>query len=839
MCKVRSGNRRRSDALNRRLRLEQLEAVLPLSWSPDGASFEIGGQLGIDQVDPVVALSPQGFTESGSTFVVVWQRETLADYTGTQIWYQVFRGDGTALVAPANVFSPVATNTDRQDPRVAMANDGRFVITWEESTGGGAQQVFYQLFAASGTPVAPAVQVASAGSNNSNPDVYFAPDGKYFAVTWQTKISDAIRNIQFQMVDLAAVGLPTQAFTASTLNRNAFQPQIVGKKVGDTAAASDRLVITWTEGNRTETTRLDIGYNLFSIGNGLPLYSSTQFVTEAALGDAIINRDQLEASIDSDGVGGFVIIYTELASADTDATQNNDIYFRRFDAAGVPIENRRPVVNGTENALQSRVGMSQDGQFVVVYEFLDIARNRVVLDFSGFNANGNRINSGSPVDALNNSVTDGAFQDNPDIAMNAQGNWIVVFGTNVNARGGTAARTPGGFMDILARRFVISSAASAALTSVAPVSAPTSASVDIVLTLNSAIPINAATLQSSTLQIQTATSQVLQATFVGMTSNATGTAMQATYRLLPPGGKWDSADNGIYRVMLASDQIKDVAGNTLTEQTLGTFNVDLPSPDTSAPTIASVGAPTFNSDGSATFTIGYQDNVAVDAAALDSNDVRVTGPGGFTQLASLVSVNDITVGPLRTATYRIVAPGGSWNSADNGQYSINILNGQVRDTSGNVMTAQVAGAFSVDLPAESSPWHNSALAQDVNGDGRVSSIDALYIINRLNEGKVGVLATMGSGIAGKVDVNGDGRISTIDALQVINYLNREAALRQAATAAALPAVEPAAGVSSEAAAAVAEATAGATATSIDPLDLVAQALALDEEAARLRKSGSK
>ena len=69
------------------------------------------------------------------------------------------------------------------------------------------------------------------------------------------------------------------------------------------------------------------------------------------------------------------------------------------------------------------------------------------------------------------------------------------------------------------------------------------------------------------------------------------------------------------------------------------------------------------------------------------------------------------------------------------------------------------------------------MANDVNGDGAVSPIDALAIINYLNshgEGPLGALPSPPSGPSDYLDVNGDGTVSPLDALTVINFLNGSA-----------------------------------------------------------------
>ncbi|MBX3422361.1 MAG: tandem-95 repeat protein [Pirellulaceae bacterium] len=68
-------------------------------------------------------------------------------------------------------------------------------------------------------------------------------------------------------------------------------------------------------------------------------------------------------------------------------------------------------------------------------------------------------------------------------------------------------------------------------------------------------------------------------------------------------------------------------------------------------------------------------------------------------------------------------------------------------------------------------YHNAGRPLDVNNDGRISSIDALLIINHLNG--TGVLRSGEGEATTRIfpDTNADGRISAFDALLVINYLN--------------------------------------------------------------------
>lgn len=99
-----------------------------------------------------------------------------------------------------------------------------------------------------------------------------------------------------------------------------------------------------------------------------------------------------------------------------------------------------------------------------------------------------------------------------------------------------------------------------------------------------------------------------------------------------------------------------------------------------------------------TFSITYSDAASIDAASLSTGDVRIDGPNGFSTLAQLVSVDAAQNGPTRTATYRFSAPGGFFDSSDNGQYTLNLQANQVRDTNGNALAATRVGALSLNAP---------------------------------------------------------------------------------------------------------------------------------------------
>ena len=94
--------------------------------------------------------------------------------------------------------------------------------------------------------------------------------------------------------------------------------------------------------------------------------------------------------------------------------------------------------------------------------------------------------------------------------------------------------------------------------------------------------------------------------------------------------------------------------------------------DSTDPTASILVATNITTSGGSTysFTVSFSDNLAIDVTSLDGSDIRVTGPGGFNQLATLINVTPAGNGTPRTATYQSTAPGGSWDSADSGFYTV-------------------------------------------------------------------------------------------------------------------------------------------------------------------------
>ena len=147
---------------------------------------------------------------------------------------------------------------------------------------------------------------------------------------------------------------------------------------------------------------------------------------------------------------------------------------------------------------------------------------------------------------------------------------------------------------------------------------------------------------------------------------------------------------------------EDFVDGTAPTATLNTINLTK-QPDTNLP---------------ANFTVNFSDNVSIDAASIDGNDVTVTAPDGTVLTTSLAAINNNSNGNLESATYFFDAPGGTWDAADTGSYTVNLNAEEVADPSGNFAAAASLGSFGIDVFA---PVDDGAIR--INAGANVDDID--------------------------------------------------------------------------------------------------------------------
>ena len=95
-------------------------------------------------------------------------------------------------------------------------------------------------------------------------------------------------------------------------------------------------------------------------------------------------------------------------------------------------------------------------------------------------------------------------------------------------------------------------------------------------------------------------------------------------------------------------------------------------------------------------TVDYGDSGSlVQAQSVQTGNIQVVGPRGYSQTPELVSKTSETNLASISATYRLNS--GFSNSSFNGTYAVVLLKDTVADTQGNKVKQQTIGTFQVNI----------------------------------------------------------------------------------------------------------------------------------------------
>lgn len=286
---------------------------------------------------------------------------------------------------------------------------------------------------------------------------------------------------------------------------------------------------------------------------------------------------------------------------------------------------------------------------------------------------------------------------------------------------------------------------------VANVTARSDDDLAVTITYSDDKKIRAGTIGTSDITVSGPNGDELDITGVSISPDHDNNQIVATYRVAAPGGRWDSADNGGYTVTLDELQVFD----TRFQPVLGMsadFDVNIVTVDNAAPT-ASIAVANITAAGgdSHQVKVTYSDDVGVNLASIGPRDLLITGPGGAERTVRSVSVGTPSAdGKSVTATYTFDAPGGSWNAADNGTYTVALNASEVRDTSEKGATATpVTFTVNVATPQPVDPGFGGGNGGSTGGGGgtlRASFVAEAVIAQA--DGKLLVAGRQGSLSAG-------------------------------------------------------------------------------------------
>lgn len=178
----------------------------------------------------------------------------------------------------------------------------------------------------------------------------------------------------------------------------------------------------------------------------------------------------------------------------------------------------------------------------------------------------------------------------------------------------------------------------------------------------------------------------------------------ASYIVSAKGAAIINANTNVTLTVSGANNITDLAGNDLISAPPTGLNQNNFVVDNTAPTVSSVAASDVNAnlgESSYSFTVTYADatNDVIDfeGGTATLEDVTVTGPGIIGDLAIIaVNATPAPSGSPQIARYTLTPPGGTWDSADKGNYTISVNAREVEDLAGNFVSAsESVGSFEV------------------------------------------------------------------------------------------------------------------------------------------------
>jgi hypothetical protein len=222
-----------------------------------------------------------------------------------------------------------------------------------------------------------------------------------------------------------------------------------------------------------------------------------------------------------------------------------------------------------------------------------------------------------------------------------------------------------------------------------------------------------------TAVIQVTTNGTSWANVWSTSSAVSDTSWQEVQYTLPPGVagspsvrlRWGIASNPAQN---------DIGWNIDDVELLGDGRLDTTPPAA----LLSVGDITMGGSPSHSCSVTYTDDTAVRLASLDSFDLLVLGPNGYSNLVEFVGADLPLDGTPITATYSIPAPNELWSAVDNGVYEVILMGNEVEDIFNNAISETVLGSFTVAISAASPSVLGVTPEEGFNFSGAAGSFQA-------------------------------------------------------------------------------------------------------------------
>ena len=373
-----------------------------IGWHATGAEFLVNTTTGNNQTEVTTAMDANG------NFVVVYSADGGQDGNGKGIYAQRYNAAGVAQGAEFRVNTTTAG--DQKAASVAMDSNGDFVVTWTSSTQDpdGSAGIYAQRYNASGVAQGAEFRVNVTTTLAQDQSAVAMDASGNFTVAWKDASSAANADIFARRYDAAGTALSSE-FRVNTDTTNNQDKATIAMN------GSGAFVIAWKSKNPLDGSGTGVfaqRYDSAGVAQGGEILVNTTFSG---------NQDKPSAAMTADG--RFVIAWVSGNDQDGDM---NGVFAQRFDASGVKQGGEFQVNTDTvDNQDVPAIAIDGSGSFTIVWSSnLQDGANKGIYAQS-YAADGSAI-----LGAVLVNTTTAGTQDQPSIAMRANGDFVIVWNGN-------------------------------------------------------------------------------------------------------------------------------------------------------------------------------------------------------------------------------------------------------------------------------------------------------------------------------------------------------------------------------------------------------------------------
>jgi len=312
--------------------------------SVNGSEFRVNTYTTGNQYEPSIAMANDG------KFIITWYGEGQGDTGG--IFAQKYNADGSTN--GSNFLVNSYTTYYQENPSIAISNNGSFIISWNRYGNGDDEGIFAQKYNADGSTNGSNFLVNTYTTNTQEKQSVAISDNGSFVISWQSvgQDGDSASNYEYNVY--------AQKYNANgSVNGSEFKVNTYTTNNQSNSSVSmdgnGNFIISWQSSGQD--------------GNGIGIYAQKYNADGSVNGsefrvNTYTTGAQQNPLISIDTTGNFIITWNGNGIGDL-----SGIYAQRFNSSGTKLGSEF-LVNSytTNNQMYPEISINDNGYFVISWE---------------------------------------------------------------------------------------------------------------------------------------------------------------------------------------------------------------------------------------------------------------------------------------------------------------------------------------------------------------------------------------------------------------------------------------------------------------------------------------